>query len=375
MKLVLAFLLFFFSFVYIEAQISNVQEEFALPVSVSESSGAIMFNGVLVTHNDSGGQNELYELDLGTETIIRTITITNATNVDYEDLAQDDTHIYLGDFGNNSGSRTDLKIYKILKSDFTNSTSVTAEVINFDYQNQSDFTSNPQNTVWDAEALISFNANELLIISKNWVDGISNVYVISKTAGTYSLSPQSTTLNTGGLITGATFNELSGKIYLCGYTEVLQPFVWACESFSGSDIFSGSNTQRMLTELSLEQIEGIAHTSVNEYFVVSESFSVTGGGITFSDYANLISFSTSDVTLSISEKNEQNVTLYPNPVLDKLHIEVENLSSLEIFNMQSVLLYSGSNLEINLSSFSSGLYVVKVNFKDDTSVIKRIMKH
>ena len=115
------------------AQIVNVEEKFDLPTILSESSGAIFFNDKLIIHNDSGNENKLHELDTITAAVTRTVTVTNATNTDWEDIAQDDLSIYIGDIGNNSGNRTNLKIYKILKSDYQNSTNVTAEIINFSY--------------------------------------------------------------------------------------------------------------------------------------------------------------------------------------------------------------------------------------------------
>ena len=43
------------------------------------------------------------------------LSVNKEENVDWEDITQDETHIYIADFGNNNGNRTDLKIYKILK--------------------------------------------------------------------------------------------------------------------------------------------------------------------------------------------------------------------------------------------------------------------
>jgi hypothetical protein len=68
-------------------------------------------NNNIITHNDSGGQANLYEINASTGAL-RTVAITNATNVDWE-YAQDASYIYIGDIGNNFGNRTDLKIYKI----------------------------------------------------------------------------------------------------------------------------------------------------------------------------------------------------------------------------------------------------------------------
>lgn len=115
------------------AQITDIEEKFDLPIILNESSGAIFFNDKLIIHNDSGNENKLYELDTNSRVITRTVTVTNATNVDWEDITQDNTSIYIGDIGNNNGDRNDLKIYKINKSDYLISNNVTAEIINLSY--------------------------------------------------------------------------------------------------------------------------------------------------------------------------------------------------------------------------------------------------
>jgi hypothetical protein len=47
------------------------------------------YNNNIITHNDSGGQANLYEINASTGAVLRTVAITNATNVDWEDIAQD----------------------------------------------------------------------------------------------------------------------------------------------------------------------------------------------------------------------------------------------------------------------------------------------
>lgn len=143
------------------SQTISVTDKFNLPVTIEETSGLIFFNNRLITHNDSGNTAQLFELDTISGAINRTVTVSNATNVDWEDIAQDDSYIYVGDFGNNNGNRTDLKIYRISKTDYEASTSVIADIINFSYADQIDFTSNPNNTNWDAEGLVVWG--ELLI--------------------------------------------------------------------------------------------------------------------------------------------------------------------------------------------------------------------
>lgn len=377
MKITISILVFVFGMFSAMAQISNVTEEFPLPLSLNESSGIIYFNGKLITHNDSGGNNELYEVDLVSELVSRTVTISNAQNVDWEDITQDANSIYIGDIGNNvSGNRTDLKIYKISKSDYLSMNTVTAEIIAFSYSDQTDFTAkSSNNTEWDAEALVSFDASNLIVFTKNWVNGITKGYLVSKTPGTHSLTPLTTTLSSDGLITGGTFNPLSAKLYLVGYNNILQPFVWECKNFAGSDVFSGTNTQTQLSSLAQEQAEAITFIDENSYLITSESFLITSGPFTVSDYAKLISFSTNDVALSSDVNLDLNqFGLYPNPVKDVLHIKGSEIASIQVYDTKQVKLYEGNNFLIDMSQLSSGIYFVNVHFNNHTSVIKKIIK-
>lgn len=357
---------------YALAQISNVEEKFRLPKVLRESSGIIFFNDKLVSHNDSGNKNKLYELDTISGTVTRTITITNASNVDWEDIAQDDTHIYVGDIGNNSGKRTDLKIYKIAKSAYLSATEITAEAINYSYSDQKSFTSNFNNTEWDAEALISFDENHLILFTKNWVNGKTKAYPIPKNSGTHTVSPLASTLNSEGLITGATYNPYTEKVYLIGYSSLLQPFVWESANFTGKDIFSGTNTMTSLASLGFEQTEGITHVGANRYFITSEAIRIPF----ISDYAKLVSFTTNDKNLfSIINQGSDKVAIYPNPVGDVLYLNEPGFSSFKIYDATSKLVYQGDKQKIDVSKLSSGFYFLKIYLKDHSFVIKKIVKN
>ena len=125
----LTILSIFLPVVFLNAQVSATLVG-TLPEGVPESSGLISYNNRLITHNDSGNSPRLYELDTLSSQIIRTITINNASNVDWEDLTQDDSYIYIGDFGNNSKKRKKLDIYNV-KIDTLTSNKTTEEEINF----------------------------------------------------------------------------------------------------------------------------------------------------------------------------------------------------------------------------------------------------
>lgn len=374
MKIIISILFFILGMFGMAAQISAATEKFALPSILSESSGVIYFNNKLITHNDSGGENALYEVDVVSGLVTRTITISNATNVDWEDITQDETSIYIGDIGNNSsGNRTDLKIYKISKSDYLSMDSVTAETISFSYSDQIEFTaSGSNNTEWDAEALVSFDDTTLMVFSKNWINGVTKGYVVSKTPGTYALTPLATTLNSLGLITGGTYNASNKKLLLVGYTNVLSPFVWECEGFKGNDVFSGVNTQTALPDsFGLEQIEAIASIDESRYVITAEAFGVS----VFSDYAKVIEFTTDDIGLSIEkDKPVNSVILYPSPVNHFLNIKSSEIVSLEIYDTKQVKLYEGNNFIVDMSQLSSGIYFVNIIFNDHTSVVKKIIK-
>lgn len=101
-----------------------------LPISLKEASAieAVANSELLWTIEDSGNKNNIYGLDLKGN-IIKDIDISNASNIDWEDLTSDKQgNLYIGDFGNNSKNRDDFTIYKVSN---LNADKATAERINF----------------------------------------------------------------------------------------------------------------------------------------------------------------------------------------------------------------------------------------------------
>ena len=224
-----------------------------LPPEVQESSGLLLYNNLLWTFNDSGGANKLFGLDFSGK-IVREITIENATNTDWEDIAQDDQYIYIGDFGNNNGVRKDLKIYKIKKSDIDSNDAVTASEIDFSYAEQADFSSQPLNTPFDCEAITDFKG-KLTIFTKNWVDETTSVYQIPKNEGVYSLSFIDT-FNVNGLVTGADISPDKKTLALVGYKDY-KPIVWLFSGITEQHFFGGKETYMKLDAIFSAQTEGI----------------------------------------------------------------------------------------------------------------------
>jgi hypothetical protein len=246
---------------------SNVTPQVITPLSstINESSGLINLDGSLWTHNDSGNQPELYEINKTDGSVLRTVLIQNATNVDWEDLAADSEYVYIGDFGNNSGSRTDLKIYRISRSDLAFSNLVPAEVINFSYSDQTSWDPHPNQTDFDCEGFVVFQ-DSLYLFSKDWVDKKTRMYQLSSQPGTYVAQYRST-FDVQGLITAA--EMFSPEVLaLQGYTTLLSPFTWLFQQYTGTDFFLGESIKLNWTNKA--QTEGIAYADSNGVYVTSE---------------------------------------------------------------------------------------------------------
>lgn len=268
----------FFSFLGIiggSAQ-ENLVELGELPDLVSETSGLLFYKGKLITHNDSGNMPQLYEIDTVSLEITRTVTIANATNIDWEDIAQDDTYIYIGDFGNFNGDRRDLTIYRILKNTYDAMNLVTADRIDFSYSDQINFNSTT-NSDWDAEALFVHN-NRLVVLTKQWQRNATTAYIIPNEPGEV-VAERLDSYESEGLVTGATFDISSNTLFLTGYTPQLLGFLLRIEGLANDAIFEGT-VEKIDLNLNFLQVEAIAAVGNGSYFLSSEFFSNAAFSIT-----------------------------------------------------------------------------------------------
>ena len=80
-----------------------------LPKKIKETSGLEFLNQDFLTHNDSGGKPVLYRLTFQGD-LLEQYNIEGAENNDWEDIAQDESFIYISDSGNNKGKRKNLNI-------------------------------------------------------------------------------------------------------------------------------------------------------------------------------------------------------------------------------------------------------------------------
>lgn len=260
------FVILFFLTVSLQSQ-ENLQTIGPNPDDILETSGLIYFNESLITLNDSGNDPLLYELDTLNLSIKRVITITNVENIDWEAITQDDDYIYVGDFGNNLGTRRDLAIYRIAKADYLTSDNVPATTISYAYQDQQDFTNNG-NSDWDAEALFVLD-NKLIILTKQWQSLGSHAYSIPKIPGVHMASRVGAIENIG-LVTDATYDIATNRLVLIGYSSILNPFVGIVENLNAQAIFEGYTQQSL--GLNFVQAEGLTQVSSTNYFFTSEYY-------------------------------------------------------------------------------------------------------
>ena len=226
-----------------------------LPGKLSENSGLIFYNNLFWTFNDSGGKNKIYGFNISGK-IKKEIEIKGAKNVDWEDIAQDEKYIYIGDFGNNSGQRKNQKIYKIKKKKISKKEEqkLDATEIKFDYQNQKSIKTRHHSTPFDCESLVELNDN-LYIFTKDWTDRTTSVYQIPSKKGEYKIKPIEK-FNVTGLITGADISPNKKHLALVGYKNY-KPILWLFSNFKDDNFFSGQKTYVEMDKIFDAQTEGI----------------------------------------------------------------------------------------------------------------------
>ncbi len=247
-----------------------LQKVMALPSELNECSGmASLEDDLYVGQNDSGNDPELIMFRLDGDDI-HSVKIEKADNKDWEELAEDETYIYIGDFGNNSGNRKNLVIYKVKKDDILKSDEGLAEKIEFSYPEQASF-HKTENTNFDCEAMISVG-DSLYLFTKNHGNLKTNLYSLPKSPGTYAAQLKGG-FDAQGLITGADYrvNGKFGELVLVGYTNRMhghQPFIYYFSKVDGLD-FLASPSKRFQLDGQL-QIESILFENGKSVLVSSE---------------------------------------------------------------------------------------------------------
>jgi hypothetical protein len=249
----------------------------SLPAELKENSGMVNYgSGLLYFINDGGNAPLLHRYDTFNNQYSQ-VEITNALNVDWEDLAQDDEgSLYIGDFGNNNNTRTNLKIYKTINPEVVFSNEITADSILFTYGNQTDFPPSSDRLNFDCEAMIWYQ-DSIYLFSKNRTspyDGWCYMYVLSDKMGVQTARLADSVLLAAGTkefdwITAADIRNdtlvllSSNKVYL----------------FNGFLTNNLSSLEKKSYRIDFSQKEAVSFgKSANELFV-SDEFNVFGNNL------------------------------------------------------------------------------------------------
>jgi hypothetical protein len=328
----------------------------ALDTAMIESSGLVFTDGKLWTHNDGGNPAVICSIDTATGAILQTVHVDNFSNADWEDIAADSGYIYIADVGNNNGDRQDLKILKIAKADIgaASVVHVTAQAINLSYADQTSFSANPLNN-YDCEAIVAAG-DSLYLFTKNRGDNHTRVYRVSKTPGSYTLSPH-TSYNVAGLITGAAYNAQTKEIALIGYTLLRTgSFLLLLNDYAGDAFFSGNKRKVDISNGTTWQTEAVAWMPGNRLCISSE------GDAT--DVAALYHMSRvlpSPAAVAYNAAYPARV-LYPNPVRDVLYVSSASASDYRILDEGGCVMRAGKmdkgKTSIAITSLSPGIYTL-----------------
>ena len=360
-------------------QTISVRSVAPLPSITRESSGIVVESvNRFWTHNDSGGDPSIYQFD-STGTLLKTIPIQNATNVDWEEIQLDELgNFYIGDFGNNAQNRTDLLIYKIL--DFKNKTqqaALTAEKIEFSYEDQVAFPPADSIKHFDAEAFLA-TSDSIYIFTKDFdsnpYSGKTWVYRLPNAAGKHKAKLVSviTTDNSWkfrGAITAAAKSG-DGKVVLLGYQKL-----YIFTNYTGREFWKGKMKGLDFGLFDFAQREAVTFAANDNcrLYITSEVAQGIGGNLSTINICDYLT-KNKDITLA-----EPTVKVYPTPSVSDLFLEVSNNVSdnfdLKIFNTDGQEIFKkniseGENkivLENNLFP-KGGLYFYRLFQKDNLPV-------
>ncbi|GAB2960965.1 hypothetical protein GCM10027048_31160 [Hymenobacter coalescens] len=201
---------------------------------VVESSGLAVADssGNLWTHGDGGNTTWLY-LVTPQGDLLRTHPVRGAYNVDWEDLALDRSRgqLYIGDFGNNTNKRRDLRIYRLAGPRLQE-----LDTIRFNYPDQRRFPPKKAARNFDCEAFF-YHADSLYLFTKNrgkgnWV----KEYHLPARSGNYT-ARLADSIRISTWITAADISPDGRTVALLGYGHV-----YLIERQPGARLFDGAKS-------------------------------------------------------------------------------------------------------------------------------------
>lgn len=271
--------IFYFSFLFLSFQIyaqktqSLNLKKYKIAVlsdSLRESSGLTNIDGRLFSFNDSGNTSEIFEIKAGSSYIEKTFQ-TGLKNIDWEAITNDSENFYVGEFGNNLGTRKDLKVYQI---PFRNDSVIVDSIktIPFFFPEQTDFTPKNINNNFDAEAMIFLDGN-IHLFTKEWITNTVSHYLIDKNLTENQPAQKLESFDTRFVVTDASFFE--NKLYVVGYTKNASVYLMIFEKNEAGNLFFNKPLKKysLGRAYNIGQIEGITATEKGIY-ISGERFNI-----------------------------------------------------------------------------------------------------
>ncbi|MFN0212709.1 MAG: hypothetical protein ACKVT2_00520 [Saprospiraceae bacterium] len=276
---IIIILLCFLAPAYLFPQNTRLPRQVALPAELKEVSGMTRLpNGDLWLLNDSKNPADLFRFDPIAGKLLETRLIP-VTNFDWEDLTHDASgNLYIGDFGNNSNRRRNLRIFRYDPSKGT------LDSIQFRYPDQTEFPpKNEENWNFNCEAMVFFK-DSLHLFSKNSFKGnfYTKHYVIPAIPNgntEYVAELRDSIRLKNRVVTGAAISSDGSIFVLTGYIIGKKlgflPFTRASamyfRRFSGSQFLRGKQRWKRLPKFLISrQYESITQWEGNLWLAANE---------------------------------------------------------------------------------------------------------
>ena len=253
---------------------------YSLPKKLKEVSGVTYFpeSNLLYTLEDRGNHNKIYALNPEGK-LEKTIIITNAINVDWEDITKDsDNNLYIGDFGNNDNERKDLCIYKVNKNELDKDNAVSEYKVSFSYPEQIEFPPRKKEMFYDVEGFYEYQ-NYFYLFTKNRskdFDGTAFIYKILNAPGIQAavkIGEFKTCDNYNHcVLTSASISPDGKKVVVLSHDKIV-----LFENFQGDSFHKGTQTEISLNHFS--QKESIIFKDNNTLLIADEKTNKLDGNV------------------------------------------------------------------------------------------------
>lgn len=368
------------SCLYPRTQYTSARMIDTLSQELAETSALLYWHSSIWTINDSGNPAFLYELDTADGQIKNRYYLKDAQHIDWEALSQNDSFIFIGDFGNNRGNRRNLKILRLSKSELLQSASDTLhpEFIHFSYSDQTDFSPANLNTAFDAEAFICYH-DTLFIFTKDWQHYRTKVYTLPNTIG-QQVAQLKDSFSVEGLITDASLDPNSKHLLLLGYTNSFQVFTWLLWDYPGTSFFKGNKRAIEMGDiLQYGQAEGICLVDSFKGYISGERITYRNSTISQNLHAfNFQEYFKPNFPNHINHRFlTDHLNFYPNPFKETLWLKTPKSNVLVIYDLLGKIhlqqsMVGGIPVQISTQSWPLGVYLIKVlGVRGAHSIIKR----